>query len=288
MKTFKINKVYAMLLFAGSLPCLAQFLPPTMAERYLPPTDHWKIYEADTGEQFKLDLSRIGPWLNGRAIAYVYAVGVDISPNIVIFYCNGYYQNGAGPIHIAPPRSVMGAIAKDVCRVSHNKDKADANPTANPAQHNVWKTFTSADRHFSVLFPKTPTQSSQPLHFGNRKTGTAYYISVDTDNGKTTYFVTYTDLPPDVAAKTAVAVRQGTENGFAPRTTILSNEVSDLDGVPGRAITAADAEYNYKAHDFMVGNRFYRLCVTTAKGDTATKANRFMDSFRILGKPSQP
>ncbi len=141
--------------------------------------------------------------------------------------------------------------------------------------------FTSADARFSILFPGTPTQSSQLLHFSNSETSTAYDYSVSADNGKTTYLVGYSNLAPDVAAKVAETVLQGTENGFWPGTTLLSNKVIDLDGVPGRAITAADAEYNYAAHDFLVGTRFYRLCVTTSKGYTATHADQFMNSFRI-------
>jgi hypothetical protein len=155
------------------------------------------------------------------------------------------------------------------------------NSTAGPAQPDAWKPFAYADGRFSVLFPGTPTQSSQPLHFSNSESGTAYDFSVSADNGKTTYLVVYSNLAPDVAAKVAEAVLQGTENGFWPGTTLLSNQAIDLDGVPGRAITAADAEYSYTAHDFVVGTRFYRLCVTTSKGYTATQADQFMNSFRI-------
>ena len=155
------------------------------------------------------------------------------------------------------------------------------NSAAEPTQPDAWQPFTFADGRFSVLFPGTPTQSSQALHFSNSETGTAYDFSVSADNGKTTYLVGYSNLAPDVATKVAESVLQGTENGFWPGTTLLSNQAIDLDGVPGRAITAADAEYNYTAHDFLVGTRFYRLCVTTSKGYTATQADQFMNSFRI-------
>ena len=151
--------------------------------------------------------------------------------------------------------------------------------TAEAAQANTIQPFTSADGRFSVLFPGAPTQFSQPVHWKNGETGTRYDIGVITDNA--VYIVGYTDSAPDVVAEGAQAHLQGTESGFIAGKTLLSDQAIDLDGVPGRAYTAADSEYYYIVHDFVAGTRFYRLFVRTRKGPTATQAVLFMNSFRI-------
>lgn len=150
---------------------------------------------------------------------------------------------------------------------------------ADSAQANTIQPFTSADGRFSVLFPGAPTQFSQPVHWKNGETGTRYDIGVITDNA--VYIVGYTDSAPDVVAEGAQAHLQGTESGFIAGKTLLSDQAIDLDGVPGRAYTAADSEYYYIVHDFVAGTRFYRLFVRTRKGPTATQAVLFMNSFRI-------
>lgn len=270
-----------MLLFAGSLPCLAQFLPPTMAERYLPATDHWKTYEADNGEQFKADMSRISPWVNGGAMAYVYDVGVDIAPSMMFFGCNGYYQNGAGPEQIAPPRSVIGIIARDVCRVSHDQAKAAAKPTAKPTQLGAWKPFTSASGHFSVLFPAAPRQLKEPP--GSRVRD----FSSSVDKGHTIYSVDYVDLRPDFGSEVEpqVILDLGFD-GDGPR---INDKIIDLHGVPGRAFEEAGPSGDRAfVRQFFTWPRLYTVRAFAAKGYTATQADQFLNSFRILDNPPRP
>jgi hypothetical protein len=269
-----------------------------MAERYLPPTDHWKTYEADNGEQFKLDMSRIGPWLNERVIVYEYEVGVDISPNIVTFFCNGYYENEADPIQIAPPHSVMGAIASDVCRIAQNKAKPTPNPTPKPTQPDVWQTFTSPDGRFSVLITGTPQQSSVVLKLDSGGKSTEYILFFP-DNNDIDYSVYDDDYRQDALASSPQVFLKEHEYYTSLSQKPLTDAAINLNGVPGRAFTfmtpapsSPSGNALTYARVFLAGTHLYTLEVVTPsiplKSDTAAQADQFMNSFRILDNPPQP
>ena len=166
-------------------------------------------------------------------------------------------------------------------------EQDSSQPAAEPAQSDTMQPFTSTEGRFSVLFPGAPRQASQPVHWKNGETGTIHDFIATADNGKTGYVVGYTDSAPDVVAEGAQAHLQRTENGFIAGKTLLSDKVIDLDGVSGRAFTAADSRSNYIVREFVAGTRFYRLTVITPKGYTATQADQFTDSFRILDMPDQ-
>lgn len=77
----------------------------------------WKTYEASNGARFRVNIASIqriaiGVMVMGQAI------GVDPSPYTIVFNCRGYYTvpgNEDTGWQLAPSRSVIGAIAKDVC-----------------------------------------------------------------------------------------------------------------------------------------------------------------------------
>ena len=162
------------------------------------------------------------------------------------------------------------------------------NTAAAPAISDTWLPFTSVAGRFSALFPGTLHFGSEPTHWKNGEPGTLYKVFAVTPDGKpnqTGYVVMYTDFTGDAAAEDAQTHLQNIENDFLGNKTRLGEQAIDLDGVPGRAITASDAEYNYTAHDFVAGTRFYWVIVVTPKGYTASQANRFLNSFRILDNP---
>jgi hypothetical protein len=155
--------------------------------------------------------------------------------------------------------------------------------TPQPAAATLMQPFTSTGGRFSVLFPGIPTQSSQPVQLKNGETTTLYEFSVSADNGDASYIVMYNDYAPDAVADGAPAFLKNTEKGATAGKTLLNDAVIDLNGIPGRAYAATDAAgFSYSVHEFLAGDRFYQLVVTTAKGSTTTQISQFMNSFLIL------
>lgn len=172
------------------------------------------------------------------------------------------------------------------------------NSTSAPARSDTMQPFTSADARFSVLFPGTPTQSSQPLHMTDGETVTLYLFSVTAENGNTSYAVKYINYPPDYVnaypAEDAVSdpqVRlQAVEKGAAAGKTLFRDDTADLNGVPGRryAIMLRDGS-SCTVHEYLTGNRLYQLYACSAKDYVPNdQGYQFLHSFRILDNPTQP
>ncbi len=162
------------------------------------------------------------------------------------------------------------------------------NTAAAPAISDTWLPFTSVAGGFSALFPGTLHFGSEPTHWKNGEPGTLYKVFAVTHDGKpnqTGYVVMYTDFTGDAAAEDAQTHLQNIENDFFANKTRLGEQAVDLNGVPGRAYTAADSQLNYAMRDFVTRTRVYWVIVVTPKGYTASQANRFLNSFRILDNP---
>jgi hypothetical protein len=81
------------------------------------PKSVWKVYTATNGARFRANIGTARRTQVG-VIVMVQAIGVDPGPHGMIFNCRGYYlspgDEDTGWL-LAPPRSVVGVIAKDVC-----------------------------------------------------------------------------------------------------------------------------------------------------------------------------
>jgi hypothetical protein len=250
----------------------------------------WKRIEADNGEVTWIDMRSISQTLPREVYVYTSVPNTAIDPDaltMLFFDCQGHFErwsdDGPSALMDAPPRSVAGEIAETVC----------VNQSApGPAQSNTMQPFTSANGRFSVLFHAIPQQFPQPIHLKNGKTGSVYVFYARTDNNKTGDYVTYTDYSPDVIASASPQVLlQRAEKGFVAGKTLLSEQVIDLDGIPGRAYTATDSDGNfYTAHEFMAGTRIYQVLVLTTKSNfpSGQDNGQFLNSFIILGNPPRP
>lgn len=281
----KIGRALSVLLFAGAVSCFAQIIA------FLP-NDTWKTYEADNGEKFAVDMSKITRY-PALTQTFMYEIGVDTAPYPVVFGCAGdtkgyYIPPDGGGWEIAPSRSVIGIIEKDVCKVALSPSK----PTAEPSQPDAWKRFTSASGRFSVLFPGTPTKSSRPLvGQKNGMKATLYVFSATAEKGNAGYFVKYLDYPADYVngypASRSVSnpqIRlQAAERGDAVGKTLLSDGAIGLDGVPGRGYTIIfPSGSSCAVHEYLAGSRLYQLFACASKGYSTARADQFMNSFRIL------
>ena len=247
----------------------------------------WRRIEADNGEVTWIDMRSISQTLPREVYVYTSVPDTAIDPDaltMLFFDCQGHFErwsdDGPSALMDAPPRSVAGEIAETVC----------VNQSAQgPAQSNAMQPFTSANGRFSVMFHAIPQQFPQPIHLKNGKTGTVYVFYARADNNKTGDYVMYTDYSPDVIASASPQVLlQGAEKAFVASKTLLSEQVIDLDGIPGRAYTATDSDGNfYTAHEFLAGTRIYQVLVLTTKSNfpSGQDNGQFLNSFKVLGNP---
>lgn len=178
--------------------------------------------------------------------------------------------SASGPPYNPPPESAQ------------SEAQQSAPPEATPATA-AMQPFTSAAGHFSVVFPATPQQSSQPLRQTTGEMTTVYKFSAD--DGNANYTVEYIDYTLASVGASPRAFLQGSENSALAGKTPLTDAVIGFGAIPGRAFTFADADgFSYSIHEFLAGTRFYRLIVITRKGYTATQADQFMNSFKLVGQ----
>jgi hypothetical protein len=263
----------------------------------------WKPIESNNGEVTYVDMKSIERGAAGMQVEVYTSVPNTIFDmdklKVLAFDCQGHFmpfdEEGMTEWMDAPPRSVAGEIAETVCVNQSVQEPAQSTPdnsTAGRAQSNTIQPFTSANGRFSVMFHAIPQQFPQPIHLKNGKTGTAYVFYARADNDKTGDYVTYTDYSPDVIAPASPQVLlQKAEKGFVAGKTLLSEQVIDLDGIPGRAYTASDSDGNfYTAHEFLAGTRIYQVLVLTTKSNfpSGQDNGQFLNSFRILGNPPRP
>jgi hypothetical protein len=102
-----------------------------------PQKPRWKTYEAANGEKFEVNMNAIRHMQLG-VMVWGGIHGVDVVAQPFIFDCHGHVimpagGNGAnGPVStgwiLVPPRSVLGQVARDVCR---NQSSLGGRPCVN-------------------------------------------------------------------------------------------------------------------------------------------------------------
>lgn len=144
--------------------------------------------------------------------------------------------------------------------------------------------YTSNEGRFSILFPGTPQEQTQQVALPGGASVTLYQLLVSLDNGNTAYTVMYNDYPQAYTENAQPqTILMGARDGATKGRTIIDDEVIDLNGVPGRAITATGTDgFNYEAHLYLDGQRLYQVVVVSSTGHPATLTEQFMNSFRIF------
>jgi len=143
--------------------------------------------------------------------------------------------------------------------------------------------YTSTDGRFSVLFPGSPTQNAQPVALSDTESMTLHQFRFDGNN--LSYMVMYNDYPAKYVAGEPQSILESVRDGSTEslKSTLTSDGPIDLNGVPGRAFQLTDKDgITYVARDFLDGQRLYQVIVTVAAGSSATQAEDFLNSFRIL------
>jgi hypothetical protein len=143
--------------------------------------------------------------------------------------------------------------------------------------------YTSADGHFSVNFPASPTLGSQQVALPGNDSMTLYQFQFE--GGGVSYVVMYNDYPAKYAGAEPQSILANVRDGSLESTkaTLVSDEVVDMNGVPGRKFQFTDKDGStYFARDFLDGSRLYQVIVTVTAASSATSAGDFLDSFHIL------
>ncbi len=145
--------------------------------------------------------------------------------------------------------------------------------------------FTSIEGHFKVDFPGgAPQQKSEAIRVNGGGNTTIYKFWTDLENDKIVYMVMYNDYDPESkfgkhdTQWMMARLRNDAINGK----TLLTENDTSLNGVPGHAITAKDDNWNYSIRLYLKGKRLYQLIVVSSNEYSATQAEQFFNSFSIF------
>ncbi|MBC8012928.1 MAG: hypothetical protein H7X74_02410 [Methyloceanibacter sp.] len=168
---------------------------------------------------------------------------------------------------------------------------AEDQPTAQVApQEPQWTEFQSAERGFAISFPGTPKTTSAPVEGQNPLLQHDFQVSVGED---IVYSVVVFEYPtgngpsPDTDAylKLVNAYAKGSESRLRNR------GPATIAGRPGFEAIADDgkSKLSHLIDVVPAGDRIYMLVTVGPKRHaTGEDAERFRDSFRLLGDGSDP
>ena len=150
---------------------------------------------------------------------------------------------------------------------------------------NSWKTFTSQEGNFSVLFPSAPKEATQSKLF------LQVHSFVCDANRKTSLLVSYTDFPKQLHVSPTDKLYDDARNGGLGKDgKLLQEKPITVEGFPGREIQAEKNDGKAFLIDryFLAANRMYQIAVVVPKQDQAsTNIVYFLDSFSLLKKSTQ-
>ena len=168
---------------------------------------------------------------------------------------------------------------------------ADAQPAAPDAQAAAPDTaptalraerYVSSEGHFSVAFPGSPTHTSKPLKLSDTESATLHQYQFT--EGGLIYIVTYNDFPQSLTSGAPLDILASVRDGTleSDKTSLLRDDVIDLNGVPGRAYAYLQKDRStFVARNFLKGQRLYQIVVIVGENSPPSSADEFLNSFRI-------
>jgi hypothetical protein len=142
--------------------------------------------------------------------------------------------------------------------------------------------YVSTDGGFSVVFPGTPKRDSKRITLS--ATDSTVLHQVHFDDSSHSFSVVYNDYPAKYVGAEPQAVLESVRDGSlqSSKATPTSDEVIDLNGVPGRAFQFTDSDgLTYSVHEFLNGTRLYQVIAIVGAGSPASDAQDFLNSFRM-------
>jgi len=152
------------------------------------------------------------------------------------------------------------------------------------AAQSPMQAFSPPGGRFSIMMPGTPQSSRNPIKQTNGDTTTAYKFWVEVDGGAGVYMVMYNDDPTPQSSPQGrlMASRDGVVK--SAKATLLSDRITNLNGVPGRIYSMRGTEdgYNWDVASYYQDRRLYQILALSPPGKTAEYRDAYMNSFRIL------
>jgi hypothetical protein len=142
--------------------------------------------------------------------------------------------------------------------------------------------YVSSAGGFSVAFPGPPSLASKPLALSDTESTTLQRFEFAANGA--VYLVIYNDFPDSIIVNGPEAVLTSVRNGArtSDKTEFTRDEAIDLNGVPGRAFAFTETDGSvYVARDFLNGHRLYQTIVIAGDNSSQTRAEAFLNSFRI-------
>ncbi len=167
---------------------------------------------------------------------------------------------------------------------------AEDQPSAPSTDEPQWTEFKSPERGFAVSFPGSPRTTTAPVEGQNPLLQYDFLVSLGDD---TVYSVAVFEYPPgkrpspdnDTYVKLVNAYAKGTESRLRKR------GAATIAGYPGFEAISDDAKGKLSHLIDIVpsGDRVYMLVTAGPKSQsTEADAERFRDSFRLLGEGGRP
>jgi hypothetical protein len=174
------------------------------------------------------------------------------------------------------------------------EEKAGTQEVQEAPQPPLWREFHFADRGFVASFPgatETPKAASTPVSGQNPLLQHDYQVSLGNDIVYSVVVFEYPEgrapnpPPPDYYSKVIAAYAKGSD------TRVRNTGAKTIDGRPGYEATADDGKgkLNHLIDIVANGDRIYMLISAGPTGHAKSDdAERFRDSFRLLGGPPPP
>jgi hypothetical protein len=147
--------------------------------------------------------------------------------------------------------------------------------------------FSSEAGNFSISTPKTMEETQQSVQ---TPVGPINIYTFTAESNDSAYVVAYSDYPPEIVAQSDPEMlldssRDGALNNLGG--TLVSEEVIDLDGNPGRSLvidtaTETGDKATINSRIYLVNNRLYQILVVTpeSKAEKVDSA-AFLESFSL-------
>jgi hypothetical protein len=260
-------------------PLHAQYRPPVGPAPVIPePFDMGKVPRVDPAGGFGARPPNVWPQTITPPAASSslkipqWALGLGISVVVVGgIYAGVYYHTHhlpTVPTTTEPSGSTPGGTTGEI------------NPPSTASS--VMQPYTSSGGRFTALFPGTPQEQTHQVNLPGGQSTTLYQIYVSLDNDNIAYTVMYNDYPDEYTKTDPQTILEGARDGATKGRTLMDDEVINLNGIPGRAITATGSDgYNYAAHLYLDGARLYQVVVVSNKDHPATYTEQFLSSFKV-------
>lgn len=148
------------------------------------------------------------------------------------------------------------------------------------------ESFVSEAGQFTIETPAPFEETQQSVE---TPVGPVEIRTFTAETEETAYVVAYSDYPPEMVNQTAPeelldSSRDGAVNNLGG--TLVSEEVIDLQGNPGRSLVINTEGQNQAAtinsRIYLVDNRLYQILVVTPQGgEAAAAADQFLNSFDL-------